>query len=365
MTEDSPDLTSDLPAEPEPSADLVILDEPSPPSSDADLEEIQVLKDLQLQAINARDFKRAAELQSAITELANQNASVQVAELTSALIATLRHIVTVSVRRRAQLVRTLHNTEIHDRQAIEDQFEELTQRHVGELRDLEEQLFQAYKDKMTKPILLYDQLSEQSRQTALLTDFARAQELQDRANDAQKSELESRENTFRDLYKMRMNALLIRQANEITKQGAEASESMEWFEKRRSQELKDETNRLKRELYREYKRAVDTVTRPFNPSVPAPKTPRVDPKLVPDCLNGIEDAYKTVLVQCGLAEVEVVKGSMIAPGFRPESQLSVRLKSRVETREDEWKTKHLVERPASRTSRPVSSASAARLKKPE
>lgn len=303
------------------------------------IDTVETLKEKQNEAIENLNFQLAGELQAQIEALSNDTSLSKIEDYKSQLTDVLTKCAKRNRQKRAKMLREWHAKELEERIKMNDSLDELKQQHLLELKAVEEKLFEVYKERMTKPIALYDELIERAKLTAKRCEFQQAQEFQDQADAARAAEEDKREELFKEVYKSRMKAVLEKQRSEILKLTADHSVSLEKVLKGREEDIHEREKAFKREMIKEYKRIVDTVTRAkYDPKKATQNL--INRTLVPELLNELEDEYNNLMVKFGLESVEVMKKpKLIAPGVRPESQMSLRMQSRCETRETEKKKK--------------------------
>lgn len=222
---------------------------------------------------------------------------------------------------------------------MKDGFQELKNRHIDQLQQLEDDLFTTYKEKMKKPIAAYVVLIERAQKTAKRGDFSSAQDYQHQAEFAKADEEKKREDLFKEEYKARMSALLDKQSQEIADFEFKSNNAIHKVLKNRDEKLEEENESFKRKMNCLYRKTCGEITHSrYNPR--DPKQQAIDPKVKPSLLNRIEDTYNDLLVKYGIQTDEnAKKPKMIAPNIRPESKMSARMQSRVEMRETEKRKK--------------------------
>ena len=301
------------------------------------IDTVETLKEKQHEAIENLDFQYARELQAQIDALSSDNSLSKIDEYKKQLTDSLTKCARTNRRLRAEMLQKLHSEELEERIRFNDALNEMKQAHLREMKALEEKLFLLYKETMMKPIALYDELIERAKLTAMRCEFQKAQDFQDQADAAKEAEEHNREEIFKEVYKSRMGQIFERHKGELRDLTAQFNLAVETVQKRREEAIQDRAKAYRREMQKAYQKVVDTITRAkYNPR--KAKQTLVNRKMLPELLNEIEDEYKQQLVKWGLEEVEVgKKPKLLAPGVRPESQMSLRMQSRLENRENEKK----------------------------
>ena len=301
------------------------------------IDTVETLKEKQHEAIENLDFQYARELQAQIDALSSDNSLSKIDEYKKQLTDSLTKCARTNRRLRTEMLQKLHSEELEERIHFNDALNEMKQVHLREMKALEEKLFLLYKETMMKPIALYDELIERAKLTAMRCEFQKAQDYQDQADAAKEAEEHNREEIFKEVYKSRMGQIFERHKGELRDLTAQFNLAVETVQKRREEAIQDRAKAYRREMQKAYQKVVDTITRAkYNPR--KAKQTLVNRKMLPELLNEIEDEYKQQLVKWGLEEVEVgKKPKLLAPGVRPESQMSLRMQSRLENRENEKK----------------------------
>lgn len=290
-------------------------------------------------SISQLDFVRAQSIQDEIKNRSTQNHSQLLDEYAQKFTDACNEILQQHHKEKRRLQKKYLKTEIKEREMMSDGFNELKKSHIDQLQKLENDLFNVYKDRMTKPIAAYDELIERAKNTARRGDFSSAQDYQHQAAFAKADEEKKREDLFKEDYKAKMTALLDKQTQEISDFAVRSNNAINKLLKTRDEDIADENERFKRAMNRKYRETCDSITHSrYNPRDPTKRA--IDPKAKPSLLNIIEDTYNFLLVKFGLqTEGNSQKPRLIAPNIRPESKMSVRMQSRVENRESEKKKK--------------------------
>lgn len=311
-------------------------------------ESIDYLRQRMREAIENLDFQLASEYQRQIDEYSQDTSCDKIDNYRDKLITALTACAESSASKRKKIIKKFHTNELNERIKMDSALDDIKSRHMKELKDFEERLFLVYKDAMTKPISQHDDLIERAKLAALRCDFAQAQDYQAEAAAIKTKEQSAREESFEKMYKMKLKALLDKQRSEITSLESTYTVSISRIESTRMNALKEHTIAFKREMAKEYKRVVDSITKQrYDPK--KPNSAPIDRKVIPGLLNDLEDEYKIQLVKYGLESGTVtMKPQLIAPNIRPESQMSLRMQSRVENRERE-RERRTTSRQASRS----------------
>jgi hypothetical protein len=301
-----------------------------------DESELESLQREQEEAIEALDFQLARSIQTRIDNLNTAGAFSVIDEKSAELRRAVDHLAGAWRRNREHLIQKFHVLEFNERTRADTEFGQLRNRHLGELTDLKSKLFDEYKRDMSKPIPKYDDLLEQARGNAVRADFDRAQKNQEDAERVLHEERDRREATFRKSYKSQLRNLLARQGVEVEGLAKRTRDGVGDLEKRRTKEIGDNTSTFRRKLEREYKWAVDCIAN--RARVSPRKTPAgpviTDRKAVAELLNALEDTFRAALVRYGLAASEDgARPRLLVPHTRIESQMSLRMQSRISTRE--------------------------------
>jgi hypothetical protein len=300
----------------------------SPPGDD-----LVSLKREQLEAIRLCDFRRAQELQHSIDRLNTTDAECFLNERKSDLAHNLDSIAAQYRRTRAASVSRFFDLEVQERQRLDSEFEQLRDAHLDRLTALQEALFEDYKRELTKPLAKYNELLEQAQRHAKRQDFDLAQQHQDEAAVQLNDERRRRNAAFRRIYRAQIAGALAKQATEIEALKCRGAEAIAEIERQRAAELAAEAVQFRRRLEREYKRRADMVTNRARPSSIKSKPASVagDRRTMADSLEGLEDTYREALIRYGLVEHE--EAGSLSVGVRPGSQMSLRMQSKLEPRE--------------------------------
>ena len=317
---------------------------------------VESLKEQQQAAIEALDFSLAREIQTKIDTLSSDSSLNKIDQYKAQLTDSLTKCARQNRRIRAAMLSELHKKELTERLRYNDALAELKETQLQEMKVVEQNLFNLYKERMTKPIALYDELIRRAKLTALQCEFAKAQEYQDQADAAKAAEEQNREDLFREVYKSRMGAIFQKHSAELVKLTDEFNVALGKVQKEREDAIEGRAKAYRRDMQRAYQKVVDTIMRSrYDPK--NAKQNVVTRKILPELLNELEDEYKRLLVRFGLEDIEVAKKpKLLAPGVRPESKMSLRMQSRLETREsekkrrDEERTSRMSERALSKNS---------------
>jgi hypothetical protein len=127
--------------------------------------------------------------------------------------------------------------------------------------------------------------------------------------------------------------VLARQAADIHGLERRGADAVAEIERLRAAEIAAELAQFRRRLEREYKRATDLVTNRARPSSIKSKPASVagDRRTMTDLLEALTDTYREALIRFGLAEYDSAESAHV--GVRPGSQISLRMQSRLEPRE--------------------------------
>jgi hypothetical protein len=305
--------------------------------------EYERLRQRQVEAINNFDFKEAADLQAQMDAATLRSSEDKIGTFRESFVAALDEAARRHFTARAKIIRSFHNEEIRERKKFDDSFTQLQADHVQKLNELQERLTAEYETRMSKAIPNYDVLVDQAKKAAQqYGSFEQAQTFQDTADRLKTEEQKTRSETFQKYYNQRMNALFESQQTDLVNYGLRITPIIEKLEKRRTDALKDQTNRFRRDLSQEYTKMSQRITSRYDPRKrPAP----LDPKQIPEYLNALEEEYRTALARYGLKEEESVKGSMLVSSSRAQSS---RMQSRMQSREGEWNAQQKVPRSPSR-----------------
>lgn len=317
-------------------------------NEEEDIDLLESLKEELKRKIDELDFEEAAAIQRQIDDLSKGNTTETVQEYLDKLEEQCSQIGRKNIRQRKQLLTKYHNKEVAIRTQYSESFQSLKEKHVRDLKNLENQLFIMYKEKMNKPYATYNELIERAKKTASRAEYEEAKEIQHQAELEKEKERQEREDKFKEVYKAKMNTLLESQKSEIRALGNETQMMVERVEKKRLVKLAKANMLFKKDMSRVYKKFVDAATITKFDARKRNIT-RVPPELQPTLLNEMEDKYIALQVKYGLLEPELVKKkSLIVSQAPPSSQLPSRLKNRVETREGDRKQKEENERTTSK-----------------
>lgn len=318
-------------------------------------EQINALKQQIQDLIEDLDFQGAQELQEQIDQLEKDTHSQVVDDYAQQFLDSCEDIASHHFAKRNRLIRRFTKKEIDVRTKMDNDFTKLKSDHITDLMKLEKRLFESYKNMMSKPISAYDEMIQRAKSTAKLGDFSKAQEYQEQAEKIQINEELKRETQFKEtIYKPAMNALLDTQSQQISEFTLSARLSIDDIIKKRSNEIVNENEDFRRKLNRLYRRSCDEVSRckrdavnntmkttkkvDDNKSSVTQNVMYLDQKLKSILLNKLEDTFTEILAKYGIQQPESAqKPKLIVSTHKPGATLSLRMQSRLESRESERK----------------------------
>jgi hypothetical protein len=180
---------------------------------------------------------------------------------------------------------------------------------------------------MSKPNLRYNELIEQARANTARMDYERAQRDRDEAEVVRDAENARRQEIYEKSYKTQMAAALRTQDTELEALQKSARDTIGDLEKEREIALARDLARFRKELSREHKQRTDQF------AIPMKRGGSFDRKFAAECLNGLEDTYRTALVRFGLATAQDTKRPpLLVVSARGETTLPLRMQSRIDSR---------------------------------
>ena len=268
-------------------------------------ETVEDLREKQRIAIQEMNFEYADELQQKITALSEKHGDDGLRMFRAELKKSCEDCASGYAARRRKLLRSFHRQEIAVRRAITDEFVKKQTTHKQQIKNLEESLFAQFKDRMNKPIPVFDEMTQRARQAALRGEFKTAQELRDDARVLQTQELERRREQFEANYKIQINGLLDRQRLELADLTDRMNKGIESVEKKRKAGVEQEVVAFRRQLQKEYQRIVNMV-RPqkYDPRDQSPPMEvTVTAEMRPVILKDLAATFDEVLKKFGVAKI--------------------------------------------------------------
>lgn len=264
---------------------------------------IATLKQMQSDAIENLDFKLAEKLQIEIDSCGDTTNILKAKLICQSLRDCLEARKLESAELREQILEKHHRIEIAVRLRVDNVFGALKFHHLRELGELEARLTETYRDEMSRPFNVHDDLIARAKQVARCKRFDQADDMRAKAEASVVQEKEAREQRFRTHYRSRIRALLERQSDGLTKLAIECDDAVKRMEADRANELESHVMATKREMEREYRRVVASLTSP-RPKVCRQREDPFEKKLIPNVVGLLKDELDIALAGCGLQPPE-------------------------------------------------------------
>ncbi|KAH0791384.1 hypothetical protein GPJ56_004739 [Histomonas meleagridis] len=315
-------------------------------------ESIDTLKAKQKEAIENLDFHLANQIQQQIDNIKEIESNNFIGSFKTTLTNTCNKIGKKLLIERANTYKEFYGKEVEIRTKLSESFQQLRDTHLKQLTDFEKKMFKEFRQKMEQSIPQYDVLIDRAKLTATRGDFSKAQELQDQANDIKSDEEKRREDFFRGIYNNKMDLLLAHQKEELANLEKRFESELDFLNRSLHTRISQLNAQFKKDLDTEYKKMFDSINKSgYDPRIKGQKGPKVDMNIKPILLNHLEDEYLEIKVKYGLAPRADAKPKMISLSARPESQMSLRMQSRLKGLETQKKRRDEEIRIASQMSR--------------
>ena len=222
-------------------------------ASDAEEEEsLEALRELQIIMIHQMDFEKADSIQKKIASIAGKQSEDIIKSIKSTLKERCYQIAQEYSRRRGAALKIQSQNEINARRQLTDEFIDKQNKQMGELKDLENTLFNQFKTLMDRPIPKYDDMNNRAIQAGMRGAFEEAKLLRDEAKDVQLKKLRKRKEKFEEIYKKQVNMLLDKQRKELEELTEKLKRNISMIEKQKKAMIDNETVSFRRKLLREY-----------------------------------------------------------------------------------------------------------------
>lgn len=307
---------------------------------------IDSLREKQGLLIKECKFAEASAVQVKINSIAERKSNDQMKQYVINLMNNCENCALECNKAKRRTLREFYKREVAIRQGVTDEFAAKQNSHVKELKELEDELFVIFKERMNKKIVEYEDLITKAKTYAYRCEFQKAQELQEDANKIQEREFEARRVQFETFYKDRINQKLDKQRTELTALTQKLETSIKTLEKEKANAMAEELSTFKRKMDHEYKKVVASIKvfkydpKQYNAmktsaasssgksvasSTGSDDSLQIDPKLKPIILKDLASIYDEILSKYGISKKEeVVKPLPVTSPSRSTSRLSAR-----------------------------------------